>query len=255
MDEASLNSRLSRISTIWGMLTEGRDSLQAGARDARLALIQRYQGAVYRYLLGAVRNPDVADDLFQEFALRCLQGAFRRVAPQRGRFRDYLKTTLYHLIVDCQKRGRRGPRALDTQLSPAAVQWDANQSDLRFLESWREELLARAWAVLAETERHGGQPFHAVLRLRADHPEASSAELTAAVNKQTRPDRPYSETTIRKMLQRARARFADALLDEVAHSLGSPAIEGLEQELIDLDLLVYCRSALDRRKQALAAPE
>jgi len=248
MDEASLNSRLSRISTIWGLLADARGSLHTGVRDARLALIQRYQGAVYRYLLGAVRDADVADDLFQEFALRCLQGVFHRADPERGRFRDYLKTTLYHLIVDHQNRQRRGPRPLDTGMGPAAAEWNVDQSDQQFIESWREELLARAWAVLSETEKHGGQPYYTVLRFRADHPEASSSEMVAAVNERLHPPRPYSETAARKVLQRSRARFADALLDEVAHSLGDSASEALEQELIDLDLLAYCRSALARRK-------
>jgi len=256
MDQASLHSRLSRITTIWGLLADAQGSRITAVRDARLGLIERYQGAVYRYLLGAVRDPDVADDLFQEFALRCLQGTFRRADPDRGRFRDYLKTTLYHLIVDHQRHQRRGPRHLDTAIDPVAAptpaDWNADQSDRQFVASWKEELLARAWAVLSESEQKGGQPYYTVLRLRAECPEASSAELTAQLNAQFDRVRPYTETAVRKMLQRARAQFADALLDEVAHSLGDPGLEALEQELIDLDLLGYCRSALERRKSLLS---
>ena len=79
---------------------------------ARAALVHRYRGAIYRYLLGAVRNPDVADDLAQDFALRLVRGDFRNADPERGRFRDLVKTVLFHLIVDYQRRQKAQPRAL-----------------------------------------------------------------------------------------------------------------------------------------------
>ena len=248
MDEEALNSRLSRISTIWTLLANARQASQTGARDAQLALFERYQGAAYRYLLGAVRDPNVADELFQEFALRCLQGGFRRADPQCGRFRNYLKTILYHLIVDFQKRERRGPGHLESGVvQPEVPAWDPAQSDRRFIDSWRNELLGRAWVALAETEQRGGQPYYCVLKFRAENPKASSGEMAARLTEQLRPERPFTETGVRKTLQRAREHFADLLIDDVAHSLGSPSAEELEEELVNLELLPYCRSVLARR--------
>ena len=247
MDEELLQSRLSRISTVWTLLADAHGTLDSEARGARMSLIQRYQGAAYRYLLGAVHNADMADELFQEFALRFIQGAFSRADPHRGRFRDYLKTTLYHLIVDYHKRERLRPRLLDLEVAEPAAAVEPDQSDARFVESWRNEILNRAWAALARAERGGGSPYCSVLKYRAEHPDASSVEMAAALNEQLRPEHPLNETSVRKTLQRARAQFADALLDDVAASLGEHAPDQLEQELIDLDLLRYCRSALDRR--------
>ena len=43
-------------------------------------LFPGYQGAAYRYLTAAVGDPDVAAELFQEFAVRFLRGDFRRAA-------------------------------------------------------------------------------------------------------------------------------------------------------------------------------
>jgi len=249
MDENSLNSRLSRISTIWTILADAHKGLDTHATDARFALIQRYQGAAYRYLLGAVRDPDAADELFQEFALRVMQGAFSHVDPRRGQFRYYLKTMLFHLVADYQKRQRRRPRPLGSALiEPAAAPADEATSDQQFVNSWREEILARAWATLAEAERQGKQPYYSVLRFRAENPETSSTEMAARLSAQLHPEQPFSEAGVRKTLQRARMQFADILIDEVGHSLGEPTAEQLEQELIDLDLLPYCRSALKRRK-------
>jgi RNA polymerase sigma-70 factor (ECF subfamily) len=243
-----LNSRLSRISTIWTLLSDAQKSLRTRADDARLALIQRYQGAAYRYLLGALRNPDAADELFQEFALRVMQGAFAHADPERGRFRSYLKTMLYHLIVDYQRRQQRLPRSLQSTVAdPAGPGPETPESDRQFLASWRDEILARAWASLAEAERNGGQPFHSVLKFRAEHPDASSADMAERLTGQL-PAHPFTEAGVRKALQRARAQFADLLLDDVAHSLGEHSPDQLEEELIALDLLPYCRSALKRRR-------
>src|SRR5437660_9775525 len=92
MDEDRLQERLSQLSTCWTLLGQAH----AGAGDlesrAQAALIERYQGAVYRYLMGILRDPDAADEVFQEFALRIVRGDFHKADPARGRFRHYVKT-------------------------------------------------------------------------------------------------------------------------------------------------------------------
>jgi hypothetical protein len=50
------------------------------------------------------------------------------------------------------------------------------------------------------------------------------------------------------VLHRARKKFAELLVAEVARSLQTPGPEALEQELCALDLLGYCRSALPGRR-------
>jgi hypothetical protein len=138
---------------------------------------------------------------------------------------------------------------LDTALvQPEAPPPDLAQSDRRFLQSWCEELLGRAWSILAAAEKEGGQPFYSVLKYRVDHPEATSSDMARDINQQLQLAAPYTDTALRKVLQRARVRFADVLLEEVEQSLDSPSLDDLEQELIELDLLAYCRSALARRK-------
>ena len=67
--------------------------------------------------------------------------------------------------------------------------------------------------------------------------------LTAQLRK------PLTAVGVRQVLHRAREKFADLLLDEVAHSLDSPTAEQLEQELVELGLLDYCRPALERRRK------
>jgi RNA polymerase sigma factor (sigma-70 family) len=249
VDENTLNSRLSRISTIWTLLGKAHHESGFDVADAQSALIQRYQGAVYRYLLGALRDPDAADELFQDFALRVVQGAFRRANPQRGRFRDYLKTTLIHLVTDYQNKRRNRPASLDKNYNePAVPPADPAAADEQFLQSWKEDLLARAWESLEKAERTGGQPYYSVLRFRAEYSDATSVEMAARLTEQLQPEQPFTDTGIRKTLQRAKMQFADLLLDEIAQSLENPTAEELEQELIDLELMPHCRAALKRRQ-------
>ena len=62
-----------------------------------------------------------------------------------------------------------------------------------------------------------------------------------------RLNRPLTAPGVRQILHRARAKFGELLLEEVFHSLRYPSAELLEQELIDLGLLPYCRPALQQR--------
>ena len=106
--------------------------------------MQRYSPAIYRYLLGAVRDTDTADELFQEFALRFLRGDFKRANPERGRFRDFLKTALYHLIVDHQKRQKNRPASLPPDgAEPAVAMPESTNTDEDFFTAWRADLMAR----------------------------------------------------------------------------------------------------------------
>ena len=72
--------------------------------------------------------------------------------------------------------------------------------------------------------------------------------MAARLTEQLRPENPFTETGIRKTLQRAREHFAESLIAEVARSLGTPTDDELEEELIAVGLLTYCRSALQQRR-------
>ena len=178
---------------------------------------------------GDPRDPDVADELFQEFALRVVQGAFGRVDPQRGRFRDYLKITLIHLVTDYQNRKRcQGPHLDGMAVEAVAPMSDRDASDELFLAGCARNCWPRLGRRSARAERQGGQPYYSVLRFRSENHEASSADMALRLSEQLHPPCPFTETESQDAATSAR-QFADALIEEVAHSLDHPTHDALEQ--------------------------
>ena len=97
---------ISRIQTAWSMVREAHGDHTA-VQSAQQPLLDRYGGAVRRYALSALRNEDAADEVFQEFALKFVRGDFGKADPERGRFRAFVKTVVYRLIVDYQRRAKK----------------------------------------------------------------------------------------------------------------------------------------------------
>lgn len=246
MDHDQSLHRLSHIETLWTMVRKAHQPGGDAHSVAQEKLLKRYGGAIHRYLLGAVRDSHSADELFQEFSLRFIRGDFHRADPDKGRFRDFVKTALFHLIVDHQKREKRKPRQFSDNAPEIADRThDQAEADKAFVQSWRDELLDRAWLALAEDSQKQGQPHYQVLRFRAENPGCNSTlmaeQLSAKLGKK------LTAEGVRQTLHRAREKYADLLLAEVEESLDQPTQERLEQELVDLELLSYCRSALERR--------
>src|SRR5262249_29304471 len=180
---------------------------------ARQQLLEGYGGAVRRYLRAVLHDADAADEVFQEFALRLVRGDLRGADPQRGRFRNFVKGALFHLIANHRKQRKQWPGPLPADADALAAGPQDAGPGCQVAESWRDELLARAWAALAEIEARTGQPFFAVLRFRADHPEMRSPRLAEQLT--ARLGKPLTAAGVRQTLHRARQKFADRLLDEV----------------------------------------
>jgi RNA polymerase sigma-70 factor (ECF subfamily) len=246
MKQEPSDQHLSRISTLWTIVANAKGGPAEAASAAQQELMRRYSRAVYRYLLGALRDSDAADELAQEFALRFLRGDCRRADPARGRFRDFVKGILAHLIADYYRRRRALPQPLppDGGETAAAVLHQSAELDRDFLESWRNELLARAWDALDRMEKETGKPFHTVLRFRIQHPDLRSPQMAEQLSVSL--GQRVTSDWVRQMLHRGRDKFADFLLTEVADTLQSPGAQELEEELSDIGLLSYCQPALQR---------
>ena len=230
--------RLSQISTDWKELFAARSASSNGTTVAQREIVLRYCRAVYHYLLAATRDVHAADDLAQEFALRFLRGDFQRADPAKGRFRDFLKTSLHHLVADHFRARRRTPQPLPEETALPPYEESADSTLAVFLRHWRQGILDRTWQDLQKCDPTGTGMF-AVLHWKANAPEGRSAdgarELSAALQREITP------AGFRQTLHRAREKFAELLPKEVAYSLGTDEPAAVESELAELELLDYCR--------------
>ena len=89
---------------------------------------------------GALGDEDAALALLQEFVLRFLRGDFRRADAGCGRFRDYLKAALIHLVTDYHREQRARPRPLPPDIAERAVAPDEGAElveELHALRMWK----------------------------------------------------------------------------------------------------------------------
>jgi DNA-directed RNA polymerase specialized sigma24 family protein len=240
-------SRLSQIATQWSLIFEGTRGPDA-VKAAQANLLERYCGAVYRYASRVLGDSDLAEEACQEFAYRFVRGDFRHADPFKGRFRDYVKTSVIHLLNEFRRR-QNNKRALPLDGQAVGVVSDlseTNAEDAEFTAYWRKELLNRAWRELELREPADGPPSYTVLRLKAEEPNLTATVLADRLGQFGRSG--YTAPAVRQLLHRARESFAALLLDEVARSIISDDPELLESELADLELLTYCRDALSKRR-------
>lgn len=245
MSNPKIPAVLGQISTVWSMVMRANAGSQAQP-EALLDFFQRYQGAVLRYFQTALKDDETARDLTQDFALRFVRGDFWNVAPERGRFRDFLRVSLANMLRDHRRRQKHRVGAEFVPGIHDPVNDDSDHSYPEFDESWRNELLSRCWIALEQHQTTTGEPYYTALKLKADRTAVSSAELAESFNAARAESQPISEPAFRKTLQRARDRFGELLLREVAETLAVPTRAELERELIELRLLSFCGSLLPK---------
>jgi RNA polymerase sigma-70 factor (ECF subfamily) len=227
---------LSRLSTDWTGLrnANGASGAAGSPRTAQERFILRYGPAVRRYLLRLTRDIEAVDELFQEFALVLVEGKFRNTNPERGRFRDYVKAVLRHLVANYYTKRKRGPQTDGAALDALAAPEPPGD---RLDEVRRVNLLARTWAALAAANRLSYEVF----RFRVDNPDLSSQDVAAQLS--TRLGRPITAEAVRQTVHRARKLFESLLTEEVTRSLESPTPAAVAERLAELGLLEYCRPA------------
>jgi DNA-directed RNA polymerase specialized sigma24 family protein len=245
--EHEFESRLSHIETNWAKLLQSQSGGSEDARQAQKEVLQRYNRAIFRYLLKGAGDMDVAEELFQEFALRFIRGDFDTATPERGRFRHFLKRSLGNLLIDHHRKKQRQLAPLSAEhLELAEERSDVEGADVAFTQSCRDELLHRTWKALAACDKLDETAFHEVLRVRTDNPDVHSPELAIIVSQ--RLGKTVTAEWVRNRLHFARKKFTELLLAEIEKTLATPNQDDLEHEVIDLGLLDYCLAALNERR-------
>ena len=244
---------LSDILTDWKMIRDAHCDTMAASdvgpiHSARRVLWERYQQAIRRYLMRIVNDPVAAEDLFQEFTLKMLQGGLRNADPEKGKFRKYLRTSLANMARDYYNKTKKGPNSFPEEMSDPAAGGPTDPSaaaDALFLEDWRDALLKASWDRLKAEEKASGRPYMTALKLYVRHSGEGSAKLAERMSQVL--DKPVTAAYFNKQVHNARKQHAFFLIDEVSRTLSEDASLGeIEEELIALGLHEYqiCKDAL-----------
>lgn len=238
-------SRISRIETLWSVVRNAHVDDADASSSAQEKLLEIYGGAIKRYLLTALRDEAAAHDLYQEFALKLVKGDFQRTTPDKGQFRFFVKTVVRNLVMSHFRKQRRNSSAAVSieELQVSKDDDSDNQNDLLFIESWRDDLLFRTWQTLAEHQRQNDNSNYTILHLRVSHPELNGTEFAERLSAEL--GREIKTATARVQLHRAREKFASLMIEDVANSLENNSRDSIEEELIELGLIEYCRPAFE----------
>lgn len=242
--EDSIVSHFDAQPTRWSMVQRAHQQAPEDAIAARHYLVMRYSPAIRAYVHAITRDANQADDIAQDVIVRLLSGDFERADPEKGRFRDLLKTAVRNMIrnVWAKQKVRKSVELDTTQLE----QQLAEELDQVWDNGWQQHVLSLAWRRLEEYENsHVGSIAFKVLKLRAEYPEESSEELAERLGAML--GKPVRADQTRQQLRRARVRFAELLITEVADMLPSPNPQRIQDELISLGLFEQIRDVLPDR--------
>lgn len=235
-------SRIDEIETQWSLLRLAHRDSVTSAGPARDHLVLRYNRAIRGYIGALVRDEHAADELAQDVVVRLLRGDFAGATPQRGRFRDLLKVAVKNMVRNYWSR-QQGRAARNVQLEQLADFAVGDPPDDDWLAQWQATVLGMAWRALEAYQRETpGSLAHTVLKLRADHPDDDMAAL--ALRLRDRAAQTMRPDALRQQLRRARLRFAQLLVEEIARSLDDPSPQRVEEELVNLELLDHVRDFL-----------
>jgi RNA polymerase sigma-70 factor (ECF subfamily) len=215
---------------------------------AQHELLAIYGQAIQRYLLGALRDENIAADVYQDFAVRFLRGDFKNATQEKGRFRGFLKVVLSRMVSDHYRQLKRKPTAqLDSQI---VIPDDADQEyhESEFARVWRDQMLTMAWELLAEEQRKSNKPWLTVLRMRVENPDMRSVMLADQLSETLGEE--VTPTHYRVLLHRAREKFSRFLINTVAETLRDNSLDAIEEELANMELLQYCQSTLTQQKKS-----
>jgi RNA polymerase sigma-70 factor (ECF subfamily) len=229
---SSGGERLTELETSWTIIANAHKAGPVGQAAMRV-LISRYHDAIENYLRLKLRDPNLADEVFQEFWTKLLTHKLAGADETKGRFRDYLRTVLHRLIID-HFRGRR------LQNLPPGDLLDPARPDDEYNRVWRETVIKRVWSRLETYEAQTPKNRYAtVLHLRVNEPKAPIESLATQLSERTGAK--ITPESFRKTLQRARAKFLELLVQELRETIDPARPEDVEAEIYDLGLGPFYR--------------
>jgi DNA-directed RNA polymerase specialized sigma24 family protein len=212
--------------TRWSLVLRSREELSLQRRAALEDMCRAYWYPLYAFLRRSGRNTEDAQDLVQDFFVKLIDGALLATAtPEKGKFRTLLLAALKNMDANAwhaaqtQKRGGGAERVpLDAALAEERLLHERADAppEAIFDRAWANTVMDRAGAALqAEYVGVGKAELFSELfpRLNGGVVKDGLAAVAARLG--------MSEAAVKMALSRMRPRYADALRNEISHTVGS----------------------------------
>jgi RNA polymerase sigma-70 factor (ECF subfamily) len=155
-----------------------------GDAGAFETLYKRHRGALYRFVLRAIKHRSSAEELFQEVWIRVIE-ARNRYAPQ-ARFTTWLYTIAHNLLVDHWRKKGLTTVSLDNEDAPSesanpARQAEGREALARLLQALEALPAAQREAFLLHEE--SGMTVAEIAAVTGSNEEAAKSRLRYAIAK------------------------------------------------------------------------
>jgi RNA polymerase sigma factor (sigma-70 family) len=213
--------------TQWSLVVRAGDRAHPDASAALAALCERYWFPLYAFVRRRGRNPHEAQDLTQEFFARLLEkNSLAVAAPERGRFRSFLLTSMKNFLANewdrdrSRKRGGGQPAlSLDIAAGESRLNLKsagADSSERAYEQQWALTLLELVVEKLqAEFAAEGRSRQFELLKGAITGEGIMETESVAA-------ELGMSGDAVRQAASRLRKRYRELLRAEVGQTVAGP---------------------------------
>jgi len=226
------------VTTRWSVVLRAGQDESPEALAAMESLCRAYWYPIYAHARRRGRGPEDARDAAQEFFASLLRhDSIARVRRERGRFRTFLLSSLDYFLADQNDRARAAKRgggvapveldALDAEECYALEPASGEAPDKAFDRRWVAVLVQRSVEVLAAENEAAGRSkvFERLKGFLERETEVGEYEAVGAALGMT-------PNAVAAAVRRLRVRLREILLEEAAHTVGTPG--EAEEELRQL---------------------
>ena len=220
--------------THWSVVLEAQGKSPA-AQAALENLCRTYRRPIYGFVRRQGTKPEEAKDITQGFSALILERKdFQSVRQQKGRLRSFLLASLKHFMMNerrdaatIKRGGSRRLISLDEIESDDSSNFDRSDTlsaDRLYDRNWAFTVLDRVFARLRKESQGSANVslFERLSTLLSDEPDRpSQAEIAREFG--------MTENAVKQAFYRLRQRYRQLLLEEVAHTVATPA--EIEDEL------------------------
>ncbi len=225
-----------------------------------------YQVPIRKFFMCLCGNANEADEQFQEFAVKFLSGAFDSFKPEKGRFRDYLKTSLRNQVRRSIKKGANLAIQIPEDLSaadPNAVQ--PIELALREFDSIEgEQIKQLVDDDMRIEEEEGKNQFHSLLQFAISYQKNRLQKFTESGGKTKLPvsaiveffrdqfGESVSPDTAKQRMFRAKTAYSSKMISEISVRIADPSDVAIREAAREMGLAPYVERELARRESKIA---